>query len=163
VILRKNFDPLSIFLGFGGNIMPDFIPRPDGAFNAWQHTLVNYALPYATAWGIPDNVKTAITNESADWEGTYIETLNPINRTKVLVFDKNQLRKAYETHLRTFIKQYLAYNPKVSDEQRVAMGKRAASPQRELPSREWRTRSRWSLEASCELSLPMQASQNVVY
>ncbi|MDR0982341.1 MAG: hypothetical protein LBM07_03750, partial [Culturomica sp.] len=35
---------------------------------------------------------------------------------------KNATRKEYETQLRMFIKSYITYNPKVSDEDKINMG-----------------------------------------
>jgi hypothetical protein len=100
----------------------DFIPCPDAAFNNWQYQLADAIGSHATAWGIPAAAITQLQNQRANWDGTYSWITNPATKTKPRVLAKNEARKEYVAFLRKFLKQYITYNPAVSDEQRVAMG-----------------------------------------
>ncbi|MDR1960337.1 MAG: hypothetical protein LBQ54_15100, partial [Planctomycetaceae bacterium] len=100
----------------------DFIPHADAAFNSWQYQLADALFSYATAWGIPAASITQLQNQRANWDGAYSWVTNPATKTKARVLAKNEARKEYEKFLRGLLKQYITYNPAVSDRDRVNMG-----------------------------------------
>jgi hypothetical protein len=99
----------------------DFIPGADAAFNAWQYQLADALIGHAAAWGIPAAAVTQLQNQRANWDGAYSWVTNPATRTKARILAKNEARKEYEKFLRGILKQYVTYNPAVSDEDRVNM------------------------------------------
>jgi hypothetical protein len=105
-------------------IMPskDFIPAADAAFNTWQYQLADAIGDHATAWGIPATAVTQLQNQRGNWDGAYSWVTNPATKTKARILAKNEARKEYVAFLRALLKQYITYNPAVSDEDRVNMG-----------------------------------------
>ncbi|MDR0982978.1 MAG: hypothetical protein LBM07_07060 [Culturomica sp.] len=73
-------------------------------------------------WSIPIDALTATTELQTKWEAAYSIVTDPATKTSSAVHLKNATRKEYETQLRMFIKSYITYNPKVSDEDKINMG-----------------------------------------
>ena len=99
-----------------------FIPSADSSFNEWQKPLVVSLKTGAKSWGIPVETITTIEAEQAEFETRYKTAENPATRTKAAITTKTDARKKFETTLRTTIKAYVTYNPKVTDENRINMG-----------------------------------------
>ncbi|MDR0982945.1 MAG: hypothetical protein LBM07_06895, partial [Culturomica sp.] len=99
-----------------------FIPRPDAQFNIWQSVVVNSVEKNAELWLIPADVVTDVAALRAKWEAAYSVVENPTTKTSVAVQAKNSARNEYEKQLRILLKSYITYNPKVSDEDKMAMG-----------------------------------------
>ena len=102
--------------------MADYIPEGDATFNLWQENLVSYTEPQLASWGIPasdfSNLKTA--------QGVWIEGFGQAKIKTIRdggdVQAKNDARKLYEQSLRPFVKQWLAFNTRVSNRDRELMG-----------------------------------------
>jgi hypothetical protein len=100
--------------------MADYIPVKDEEFLDWAKNLYNYAAAHYTGWDVPD--PTAVLKISLDgYEAAFAAALNP-NRGKVDVLAKNEAKAALKKKIRLYVKAYLISNPKVTDEDRAAMG-----------------------------------------
>ena len=102
--------------------MTDYVPKPDGGFNDWQDILLTYSSENATAWGIPADVVADGKAKQTVWTVCYAKANNKQNRTAADVLDKNEARGDFEKFLRSFVQQWLAINPKVTDADRLRMG-----------------------------------------
>ncbi|MDR0981953.1 MAG: hypothetical protein LBM07_01750 [Culturomica sp.] len=100
----------------------DVIPGADAQFNTFQSVVVNAVEKNAELWLIPADVVTEIAALRAKWEAAYSVVENPATKTSVAVQAKKSARKEYEKQLRLLLKSYITYNPKVSDEDKTAMG-----------------------------------------
>jgi hypothetical protein len=100
----------------------DFIPGADAQFNTFQSVVVNSVEKNAELWLIPADVVTDVAALRAKWESAYSVVENPATKTSVAVQAKNSARNEYEKQLRMLLKSYITYNPKVSDEDKMAMG-----------------------------------------
>ncbi|MDR0982700.1 MAG: hypothetical protein LBM07_05610 [Culturomica sp.] len=100
----------------------DVIPGADAQFNTFQSVVVNAVEKNAESWGIPADVVTTTTALQAKWDAAYSAVMNPATKTSAAVQTKRLVRKDYEKQLRTVIKCYITYNPKVSDTERLDMG-----------------------------------------
>ncbi|MDR0982876.1 MAG: hypothetical protein LBM07_06520 [Culturomica sp.] len=100
----------------------DFIPGADAQFNIWQGVWFNSIEKNAETWGIPSDVVLTTSELKSKWETTYSVVENPVTKTSITVQSKNVARKEYEKQVRMVVKYYIAYNLKVSDEDKMAMG-----------------------------------------
>ena len=101
-----------------------FIGRKDADFDTWQKNFINVLLPNYTAWGIGAAAESTLTTLQTTWAADYATGGKNMvaTRTKQQVKAKTVARKAYETALRLFVKQWIKTNPLISDAQRIAMG-----------------------------------------
>ncbi|MDR0982288.1 MAG: hypothetical protein LBM07_03470 [Culturomica sp.] len=100
----------------------DPIPGGDAQFNTFQSVVVNSVEKNAELWLIPADVVADVASLRAKWEAAYSVVENPATKTSVVVQTKNSARNEYGKQLRMLIKSYITYNPKVSDEDKMAMG-----------------------------------------
>jgi hypothetical protein len=105
---------------------PDYIPPRDADFDGWYFNLKNYVVektqgPYPPyQWtNIPPERVTELTTLYDDWHTKYNTTLAA--HTPVDTEYKNDARKAAVKYIRSFVAQYLKFDP-VTDEDRTAMG-----------------------------------------
>jgi hypothetical protein len=98
----------------------DYIPTNDGQFLAWAKNLYAYALARFSGWLIPSPQLT-LEAPLAGFE-TALAKLDDPNYGKVDMERKKAARKVCEKAFRVYVQGYLARNPAVTDEDRVAMG-----------------------------------------
>jgi hypothetical protein len=103
------------------SVSKNFIPRPDAVFNEWQGTLVNYVRVKLPVWNVPQEDFTALTTLQTDFSAKYAKAENPETRTPAAVTAKIEARNAYEKGMRTFVKEHLTNNHRVTDEDRRNM------------------------------------------
>jgi hypothetical protein len=102
----------------------DFISSNDAVFDNWQKNLLQQLSEKSVLsnWDIPQQAYEDLLPLQADWDSHYAVAKNPKDRTQAQVTAKNKARKTFENALRIFIKAYLTYNPKVSDDERDVLG-----------------------------------------
>ncbi|MDR2632879.1 MAG: hypothetical protein LBC51_04560 [Treponema sp.] len=98
----------------------DYIQTNDALFLAWAKNLYTYSLPRFSGWLIP-SPQVSLETPLADFEAALAKLADP-NYGKVDMERKKDTRKVCEKALRVYVQAYLARNPAVSDEDRVAMG-----------------------------------------
>jgi hypothetical protein len=102
--------------------MSDYIPRPDLDFNNWEGNLVKEVVAKATKAGIPADAVTELQAAQTEWKGPFENASNVQSRGMDDVQEKNDARVKYEKFLRGFVLQWLAFNQKITDGEREAMG-----------------------------------------
>jgi len=100
----------------------DWLASRDADFDIQQANLVILLLANAVIWGIPALVVAAVQAVQATWVTTYGVAKVKNNRTPNNTSAKNIAKKAFRKTLRSTAKQYLMFNPLVTDLQREAMG-----------------------------------------
>jgi hypothetical protein len=102
----------------------DFISPNDAVFDGWQTSLIQKLgeTGVLAGWDIPQQAYDDLLPLQAEWDTRYTAAKNPNDRTHAQVTAKNEARKPFETALRIFIKAYLTYNPKVTDDERKVLG-----------------------------------------
>lgn len=99
----------------------DFIPRTDEMFSSWQRDLMLLVVLNALLWNIPGAVLINLQTLQTAWQNAWSAARNKQNRTSAQVQAKDAARDVYEHALRAFIKEFLANNSSVTDEQRVQL------------------------------------------
>jgi len=102
--------------------MADYLPAGDAEFNLWQGNLVSFTEPQLVPWGIPASDFTTLKTVQGIWIEGFAQAKVKTNRDAGDVQAKNDARKLYQQSLRTFVKQWLAFNTRVSDRDRELMG-----------------------------------------
>jgi hypothetical protein len=102
----------------------DFIPSNDALFDNWHKNLLQKlgATGVLASWNVPQQAYDNLLPVQAEWDVRYAATKNPNDRTRAQVTAKNEARKTFEGALRLFIKAYLTYNPKLTDDEREVLG-----------------------------------------
>ncbi|MDR2419591.1 MAG: hypothetical protein LBD79_11160 [Treponema sp.] len=98
----------------------DYVPSNDGQFLEWAKNLYAYVLTHFSAWNIPSPQLT-LEAPLTTFEAALAKLADP-NYGKVDMERKKESRKVCEKALRVYVQGYLARNPAISDEERVAMG-----------------------------------------
>ncbi len=100
----------------------DFIPRPDKDFYTWQDNLVTLVTANLVAWGIDPVVFAVITGLQTTYKPLFMAILNKATRTTTDIHSHRTGRKTYEQALRTFIRENLTGNKKLSNTDRENLG-----------------------------------------
>ena len=101
----------------------DYVPHPDDLFNLWILKLIAYVTNITVVWNIPGSEIIALNVKIDKWTAEYsVGGLGQKgDRTAKQVNDKNEARADLEKAVRLFIKAWLAYNPAVTNADRIAM------------------------------------------
>jgi len=102
--------------------MSDYIPGKDVDFNLWQENLVSYTEPQLETWGILASDFTTLKTAQGVWVEGYTPAEIKSARNGGDVQGKDDARELYMKALRLFVKQWLAFNTRVSDKDRDLMG-----------------------------------------
>jgi hypothetical protein len=100
----------------------DFIPQADKSFHEWQGIFFAYLRQHVSVWSVPDPDMVALGDLKSEWESRFATAENPATRTLVAIAAKTEARKAYVHALRGLIKSFIAYNPRVTNDDRRDMG-----------------------------------------
>ena len=136
--------------------MPDFVPRKNALFNAWQKQLAkglltdpakNKVAPLPPApgadpanwqlWAIPQADVQELLDAQAAYQPAYDTWSDEDARNKAIVKANQSGRKIYEKLLRQFIAQWLRYNKKLNTGDKAGLSltvpdtERTAKPQLE--------------------------------
>jgi hypothetical protein len=100
----------------------DFIPKNDRTFLEWLITFLKNLFPSLARFSFPQEVHQLLAAK----RDLFIEKLtaaeNPKTRTKGVVEEKNVVRKDVEQTVRQAVKQYLTYNPAVTEKDHDDLG-----------------------------------------
>ncbi|MDR1552305.1 MAG: hypothetical protein LBS69_02425 [Prevotellaceae bacterium] len=100
----------------------DYIPHQDGKFLQWVNNFINYLGTTARKFDFPEDLYTDLTAQHADFVQKLTAAEEPATRTKLTVKAKNDARAAFKTAIRKAVKEYLANNHLVTDEDREGLG-----------------------------------------
>ena len=98
----------------------DLVPTKDAAFYTWINLLITYVVAHAAQWNIADSDLATLQALLSQFNTAYQRTQSP-NRGKADTLAKNDARAALEKSIRAFLKSFILYNPKVTQEDRDAM------------------------------------------
>lgn len=101
----------------------DYIPDGEEIFYNWQENLSTTVAANAVAWNIPTTKITELGTFKSPYKAAYDAANSGKKniRTTQQVLLKQTTQKAYEKYLRRFIKEFLAYNSAVTDEDRSGL------------------------------------------
>jgi hypothetical protein len=99
----------------------DFIPKNDRSFLAWVQNFSSILPYHAADWNIPQEEINALHALTVNFETKLNLAETPDTRTTVSIYAKKEARKETETKARAIVKAYIAYNPAVSNDARLAM------------------------------------------
>ena len=102
--------------------MPDFIPQTDAGFDIFQSNFIASVQPKLITWSIPTTEFTPLTTLQTAWNTAWNKAKNKDTRSRADVQAKKEARKAFQSALRKFVRQWLAFNSKVADADREALG-----------------------------------------
>jgi hypothetical protein len=104
--------------------MKDFMSGSESKFFDWAE----YTFPYATSpentakWALPaDAVSEDLLTAYKELGINYLRATNPETRTTASIQAKNNSIKHFKSIFRKYIKAYITYNPRVTDEDRKIM------------------------------------------
>ena len=100
----------------------DYIPTKDADFDVFQDNFMNGVQPRIVDWGIPQTEFDALVLLQVTWDGTWAKASDKDSRSRADVQAKKSARKAYEAGLRRFIREWIAFNSKVTDSDLVGLG-----------------------------------------
>ncbi len=100
----------------------DYIPESDAGFDIFQDNFIKGVQPKLMLWGIPTTEFSALTGLRIAWNMAWLKAKNKDTRSRADVQAKKDARKAYQSKLRKFVMEWLAFNSKVTDADREALG-----------------------------------------
>jgi len=100
----------------------DYIPRTDAGFDIFQSNFMGLVQPKLATWSIPTTEFSALTTLQTAWNTAWNKAKNKDTRSRADVQAKRETRKTYQAALRQFVKQWVAFNNKVTDADREALG-----------------------------------------
>jgi len=100
----------------------DYIPAKDESFDVFQSNFIASVQPKLITWSIPTTEFTALTTLQTAWNTAWNKAKNKDTRSRADVQAKKEARKAFQSALRKFVRQWLAFNSKVTDADREALG-----------------------------------------
>jgi hypothetical protein len=99
----------------------NYIPAKDAEFGPWANNLITYAKANATRLSIPTLAFAALDIYLASWTADFEKCKSP-EHTAADFTKKKDDRKMLQTGLRTFVNQYVRYNPAVTHSDLTNMG-----------------------------------------
>ena len=101
--------------------MADYIPGPDGSFQAWQANFVTYANANLAALGLVAADMTPVTAAQTTWNSAFPAHVAAVNAAKAAKQSKDEARAAYVGTIRPLVRRLQA-STVVSDAERAALG-----------------------------------------
>ncbi|MDR1957721.1 MAG: hypothetical protein LBQ54_01515 [Planctomycetaceae bacterium] len=117
------------------------MPRKDAEFMAWADMMFEQCHLHHLDWKLPAGTYEQFDAVWSPAGAAYAVNKDPLKKNRLTVANKNAAFLTLKRFLSGYIR-ILKGTMTVPDETLVAMGKRAASPQKGLPSRKPQTRSR---------------------
>jgi hypothetical protein len=101
---------------------PDYLPRRDKAFLAWVSNFLKYLFASMIRFGFPKNIYDGLTANYDDFAIKLEVAEEPSTRTTLKVQAKNDSRAVLEKSIRQSVKEYLANNHRLTNEDRSGLG-----------------------------------------
>lgn len=102
-------------------VASDYIPRPDGDFNAWQANFVTYANANLAALGLVAGDMTPVTTAQTAWNTGFTAHVSAQAAAEGARQTKDAARTGYEAAIRPLVRRLQA-SPAVSDAEKAALG-----------------------------------------
>ena len=104
--------------------MADFLPGDEAGFWDWQDNFIGGVTPNILAWGITAPQLAVLTG----LQSPYLTAYAAANKGKKTVRTtaqnntKKTTTKSYKSGIRAFVKQFIAFNSAITDDQRKTLG-----------------------------------------
>jgi hypothetical protein len=105
----------------------NFVPPKDGKFLEWVKNFFNYMVLNAAMWRIEPESWRELEELTVKYETAYIKLEDP-NHGRADVLLKTECRNALEKEVRAFVREYVANNHLVTDENRIHLGVTVRDP-----------------------------------
>lgn len=105
------------------SLFGDILKGNEEIFDGWQINFFDYMPSRAESWEIPQLEVSNLNILKTNWDNSYAigGKQHKTTRTSEQVTAKNHDRKVYVLAIRSFIKRFIAFNPLVTNAQRIAM------------------------------------------
>ena len=103
-------------------IRKDYLPVKDRGLLTWIISFLKYLFAALARFAFPQTVYDELATLRDDFAQKLETAEEPATRTKLTVQAKNTARKALEKTIRQAVKEYLAHNHAVTDEDRDGLG-----------------------------------------
>jgi hypothetical protein len=100
----------------------DYLPTNDRGLLEWVVAFLLNLFPSLGRFVFPDHVYQDLSAKRDDYAQKLEIAENPMTRTKGTVQDKNDARNVLKKAVRQAVRQYLAFNPAVTDKDRDDLG-----------------------------------------
>jgi hypothetical protein len=100
----------------------DYIPRPDEDMERWGVNFIGTLGTIRVEVGFPEEDFARLKTEQEEFSKDYKLAKSPSTESKVHTRKKITTRKTFEKDVRKMVKAYLANNPHVTDEHKIALG-----------------------------------------
>lgn len=100
----------------------DYIPRRDVEFKFLCDRVMDFLGEKGEACGIPPTALTTLLPYYERYAAAYEQASDRENRTHAIVFEKNESKKEMTKAIRRCVNEYIAYNSKVTNAEREALG-----------------------------------------
>ena len=100
----------------------DYLPKNDRQLHRWVVVFLNYLFAALSRLGFPNDVYNTLAGMRDDFGGKIDIAEDTNTRTKVTVQEKNTVKAALKAAIRQAVKEYLMYNPAVTDADRDGLG-----------------------------------------
>ncbi|MDR1153725.1 MAG: hypothetical protein LBL04_03360 [Bacteroidales bacterium] len=101
---------------------PDFLPKNDRNLLQWVINFLTYLMTAMMRFNFPQAVYDRLAALRDEFAQKLDIAENPMTRTKLSIQAKNTAKKALIADVRLSVKEYLAYNHEVTDEDRDGLG-----------------------------------------
>ncbi|MBI4722613.1 MAG: hypothetical protein HY769_06405 [Candidatus Stahlbacteria bacterium] len=98
------------------------MPTTDAGFDAFQSDFMTKVFPKLGAWGIPAGEYSMLSAFRVAWVNAWDKAKNKDSRSRADVRAKIEAKKAYVAVLRKFIREWIAFNSKVTNAEREWLG-----------------------------------------
>ncbi len=113
----------------------NYIPGPDAEFDIFQLVLLRNVQPKAAGWNIPPAAVNTLLTLQTKWTAAWKNASNKKMRTHLDVENKQEIRVVYEKAIRQFVNEWLTYNSKIKDSDRLGMSLTVRDTNPSVPSR----------------------------
>lgn len=102
----------------------DYIPAGEKEFFDWQNNFATILAAGAATWNVPTATLTSLDSLRNDYENKYAlaNKGKKASRTPLQIKQKKDATKLYEAAIRQVVKEFLAFNSLVSDDDRLNLG-----------------------------------------
>jgi hypothetical protein len=101
--------------------MPDYLPRPDNAFDRWVADFIEYSTNHRSALGLTDIEAAELQKARNAWSQAFARHQSAREAARLATVDKEQKRAAVEQAIRKYVRVIQA-RPATTNQQRRGLG-----------------------------------------
>jgi hypothetical protein len=101
--------------------MPDYLPRPDNAFDRWVADFIEYSTQHRSELGLTDNEAAELQKARNAWSQAFARHQLAQEAARLATENKEQKRTAVEQAIRKYVRVIQA-RPATTNQQRRGLG-----------------------------------------